>query len=123
MRCAEFAKKLKDLRKDRHVSQRELAEYLHLTPNSICEWENLRSEPSIDLLIKLSNYFQCSLDYLLGREDDFGNIVVQGTEDPFFTTPQEQEFIIKLRSLSSSTREMILHVLDNAVQVEKHTSS
>lgn len=123
MRCAEFAKKLKDLRKDRHVSQRELAEYLHLTPNSICEWENLRSEPSIDLLIKLSNYFQCSLDYLLGREDDFGNIVVQGTEDPFFTTPQEQEFIIKLRSLSSSTREMILHVLDNAVQVEKRTSS
>lgn len=123
MRCAEFAKKLKDLRKDRHVSQRELAEYLHLTPNSICEWENLRSEPSIDLLIKLSNYFQCSLDYLLGREDDFGNIVVQGTEEPFFTTPQEQEFIIKLRSLSSSTREMILHVLDNAVQVEKRTSS
>ena len=123
MRCAEFAKKLKDLRKDRHVSQRELAEYLHLTPNSICEWENLRSEPSIDLLIKLSNYFQCSLDYLLGREDDFGNIVVQGTEEPFFATPQEQEFIIKLRSLSSSTREMILHVLDNAVQVEKRTSS
>lgn len=123
MRCAEFAKKLKELRKDRHVSQRELAEYLHLTPNSICEWENLRSEPSIDLLIKLSNYFQCSLDYLLGREDDFGNIVVQGTEEPFFTTPQEQEFIIKLRSLSSSTREMILHVLDNAVQVEKRTSS
>ena len=123
MRCTEFAKKLKELRKDRHVSQRELAEYLHLTPNSICEWENLRSEPSIDLLIKLSNYFQCSLDYLLGREDDFGNIVVQGTEEPFFTTPQEQEFIIKLRSLSSSTREMILHVLDNAVQVEKRTSS
>lgn len=119
MRCAEFAKKLKELRKDRHVSQRELAEYLHLTPNSICEWENLRSEPSIDLLIKLSNYFQCSLDYLLGREDDFGNIVVQGTEGSFFTTPQEQEFIIKLRSLSSSTQAMILRVLDNAVQAEK----
>lgn len=118
MRCAEFAKKLKDLRKDHHVSQRELAEYLHLTPNSICEWENLRSEPSIDLLIKLSNYFQCSLDYLLGREDDFGNIVIQGTKEPFFTTPQEQEFIIKLRSLSSTTKTTILQVLDNAVRLE-----
>lgn len=77
----------------------------------------------MDLLIKLSNYFQCSLDYLLGREDDFGNIVLHENENTFQTTLQEQEFITKLRSLSSSTREMILHVLDNAVQVEKRTSS
>lgn len=116
-------KNLKIRRKELGLTQLQIAKMLNVSQQCYSDYENEKTDPDLNTLSKLADLLTVSIDYLLGREDDFGNIVVQGTEEPFFTTPQEQEFIIKLRSLSSSTREMILHVLDNAVQVEKRTSS
>ena len=49
-----FSIRLKELRKENKVTQKDLAKYLNLTANSICEWENSRSEPSISSLSKIS---------------------------------------------------------------------
>lgn len=75
----EFSERLRELRKEKHLTQRELAQYLGLTANSICEWENRRSEPSISSLLKMSVLFETSIGYLIGQEDDFGNITVQSS--------------------------------------------
>lgn len=115
--------RLKELRLEKGMRQKDVAEKIGVSPQSYNFYENWVNKPDPETLIKLADLFEVSLDYLVGRADDFGNIVNQSNEESFFTTLQEQEFIIKLRSLSSSTREMILHVLDNAVQVEKRTSS
>lgn len=115
--------RLKELRLEKGMRQKDVAEKIGVSPQSYNFYENWVNKPDPETLIKLADLFEVSLDYLVGRADDFGNIVNQSNEESFFTTPKEQDFLIKLRSLSSSTREMILHVLDNAVQVEKRTSS
>ncbi len=68
----EFAKQLKDLRNSIQYTQKQLAEYLGLSANCVCEWEKGRSEPSLSTIRKLAAFFDVSADYLLGLEDDFG---------------------------------------------------
>ena len=70
----EFSETLKYLRNSTQCTQKKLAEYLGLSANTVCEWEKNRSEPSIQTIRKLAEYFDVSADYLLGLEDDFGAI-------------------------------------------------
>ena len=65
-----YSNRIKELRLEKGMTQKELAGLLDLTPNSICEWEKGRSSPNIDLLIKLSEIFEVSIDYIIGLEDD-----------------------------------------------------
>lgn len=62
-------RRLRDLREDRDLLQRELAEYLQCTPNCYSHYEQgIRSVP-IDVMAKLADYYGVSVDYLLGRTD------------------------------------------------------
>ena len=61
-------KNLKTLRKQKGISQRDLAEILMVSQQSINKYENHNVEPDIETLIKMADYFQVSLDYLVGRE-------------------------------------------------------
>jgi len=61
--------KLKTLRKESNLSQKQLAQALGTTNSSICDWECGRTEPDIEMLIKISKYFSVTVDYLLGLED------------------------------------------------------
>ncbi|WP_252898234.1 helix-turn-helix domain-containing protein [Apilactobacillus ozensis] len=58
----------KNERKNKNVSQSEVAKYLHVSRNTISNWENERSYPDIDSLVKISDYYNVSLDTLL-KED------------------------------------------------------
>ena len=89
--------RLKELRIERGYTQKELAEGIQTTADSIYSWEKGRSEPSIETLVKLADFFECSIDYLTGREDDFGNIVLP-TAAPNLSQ-QEQGIIVAFRSL------------------------
>ena len=66
--------KIKELRELKGYTQQELAEMLSRKKASICDWEKGRCEPSIFDLIKLADIYECSIDYLIGRENDFGII-------------------------------------------------
>ena len=61
--------RLKTLRTERKLSQKQLAVDLKTTNSSICDWENGRSEPNIETLINIAKYFNVTTDYLLGLED------------------------------------------------------
>ena len=61
--------RLKALRKSRHISQLKLAIDLGMNQNSISRYENLEREADYNTLIKFADYFDVSLDYLLGRKD------------------------------------------------------
>ena len=60
---------LKALRIERHIGQNELAKTLDLSNASISYWENGKQEPSASALFKLAQFFDVSVDYLLGLED------------------------------------------------------
>lgn len=57
--------KIKLLRKEKKITQEELAEYLHISSQAISKWETGASSPDIDLLPKLAIFFGTSLDHLL----------------------------------------------------------
>ena len=58
-----------DLRKSKELTQKELAQKIGYTNSTICDWEKGRSEPSIEALNNLADFFDVSVDYLIGRVD------------------------------------------------------
>ena len=62
--------RLKELRKKRGISQVRLAMDLNTSQNSISRYENGEREADYDTLIAFANYFDVSVDYLLGRTDN-----------------------------------------------------
>lgn len=61
--------KLKELRKKKKISQLKLAMDLGMNQNTVSRYENLEREADYATLIKIADYFQVSVDYLLGRTD------------------------------------------------------
>lgn len=61
--------RLKKLRKEKNISQLKLAIDLNMNQNSISRYENCEREADYETLIKFADYFDVSLDYLLGRCD------------------------------------------------------
>lgn len=64
-----FVERLIELRKERNMSQRDLAKAIGTTQAAVSLWERGERTPDIDTLLKLANVFDVSTDYLLGRED------------------------------------------------------
>ena len=64
-----FTNKLKSLRKEKGVTQKQVAQGLEMKEEQYRIYENGRSLPGFENLIKLANYFNVSLDYLVGRTD------------------------------------------------------
>ena len=62
---------LKNTRKNEKLTAKELATQLNVSTSLIYEWEHGRANPSINELIKLANIFETSIDYLVGRTDEF----------------------------------------------------
>lgn len=65
-----FSEMLKFLREKRHLSQKEIAEYLGITRQAIALYELGKREPDYSILKKLADYFNVSVDYLLGGSLD-----------------------------------------------------
>ncbi len=59
--------RLKELRREKGISQLKLALDLHTNQNTISRYETGEREPSINDLIKIADYFNVTLDYLLER--------------------------------------------------------
>ena len=64
----QFNEILKGLRKAKNISQGVLAEKLNISLKTVSHWETGYTEPSITQLIEIADYFEVSLDELLGRE-------------------------------------------------------
>ena len=62
-----FARILQDLREDRDISRKDLALALNISVSTLGMYEQGRREPNIDMLIKIANYFDVSIDFLVGR--------------------------------------------------------
>lgn len=62
--------RLKNLREDRDIRQKDLAEYLHIRQNTYSQYENGQRQLPIDILIALAKFYNTSTDYLLGLTDE-----------------------------------------------------
>lgn len=65
----EFKSRLRELRLEKNVSQKSLAKIVNMSKMAISHWESGHSEPSIAQLIILSEYFDVTVDYLIGKTE------------------------------------------------------
>ena len=62
--------RIKSLRQKKGLSQQELAKLLFVNQTAVSQWERGVTNPSTDTAIALADFFDVSLDYLVGRSDD-----------------------------------------------------
>jgi len=65
-----LGQKLKELRSLKGLTQKELADKLHVSFQTVSKWENGENEPDIATLKELAALFNCSVDYLIGSENE-----------------------------------------------------
>ncbi|MFD3019492.1 helix-turn-helix domain-containing protein, partial [Streptococcus agalactiae] len=61
-----FPQKLKELRKEKKLTQTELASKLNISQKSYSNWETGKSEPNLENVVKLAKLFKTTTDFLLG---------------------------------------------------------
>ena len=98
--------RLKDLRISINLTQKELAQKLGCNQTAVGKYERGYLEPNIETLIKLAKIFEVSVDYLLGREDDFGNVTITGTAPAL--SNEEERLLKAFRKLDASERDKII---------------
>lgn len=108
-------KRLSELRKERKVSQAELAELLHISQQAICKYELGQSEPDIYTLKGMADFFHTSVDYLVEHESN-GNIESDGLEIKInheTVTRLEIAHLIAYRQLDSQYKEHIDNLIND----------
>lgn len=74
MNNANLSKNLKNLRKKNNLTQLQMSKILNLGSTTYQSYEQEVSEPNIEVLIKIANFYNISVDELLGRETDMLNL-------------------------------------------------
>ena len=101
---------LKLLRKRKGVSQQQLAEVIGSTQQSVNKYENHKVEPDIDTLIRIANFFDTTVDYLIGNTDkkSFGDTI-----EIFSLNFEEADFITRYRLLNENEKKSVLLIINN----------
>lgn len=94
--------RIKSLRLENHLSQAGLAQRIGSSQKAVDYWEKGTSEPTARFIIAMADCFGCSTDYILGREDDFGNINVDSD-----LKTDEKEIIEMYRSFSKDKKHQL----------------
>lgn len=102
-------KHLKELRKQHHLSQQKLADILHISQQSVYKYENDITSPDIETLIRMADYFNTSIDYLLEYTDISHKI--EPMKQNMLNT-EEQILIEKYRRLSPQHKTIVSMVID-----------
>ncbi len=98
---------LKELRAENGISMQELAAAINVSNASICKWENGITEPKVDYILRLSKFFNCSTDYLLGKTDEYAISKNDDNLSSIIVNAKERQLIITYRQLSEDKKILI----------------
>lgn len=113
-----FAKRLEWLLKFRNAKVDELAKYVGVKPPAIYALLRGDNFPSGHSLIKIAEYLNVSIDYLVGRVDDYNTIVAEDAEEPL-----KEEILFIRRSyqkLTDDERRVIRSLVKTLIEEEKN---
>lgn len=84
-----FGERLKELRLENELTQLELAKKLFISKSSICKYEKDNNFPEASLLQKIADYFNVSVDYLLGKSNVKSNNISKGKDELIYNKLKE----------------------------------
>lgn len=113
-----FAKRLKRLRKEAHLTQQDVADYFKTSPQSYAQWEKGQRSPSKESLEKLASYFGVSVSYLVGESDtiDYGAFEEQSTPTQLSDDKTFIERLKELRKQSGLTQQQLADIVGTTQQ-------
>lgn len=91
--------RLHELRKEKKFKQIEIANQINITQNCYSNYEKEKREPKIETLCKLADYYNVSLDYLVGREFD---------NEIGYITPEQKNVLLIIKKLNANNLNKIL---------------
>lgn len=99
---------LKKLRFESGISQKQLADFIGVSQQSVNKYENHNIEPDIEVMIKIADYFNTSVDYLIGHTDVRRKIEIMQTHE---LNAEESSIIEGYRTLSDIQKQCIATVI------------
>ena len=101
---------LRRLREEHHTTQRQLAEAIGVSQQSVNKYENQNIEPDIHTLIRIADYFGTTVDYLIGRTNECETVSL--TDNPMLSSA-EIDLIKRFRSLTPKQKKCVETVLES----------
>lgn len=106
-------KNLKILRTNRKLSQQKLADILHISQQSIYKYENDITSPDIETLKQMADYFETSIDYLVGYTD-IDHKIESTTKASL--NQNEQLLMDHYRQLTPRQRALVQSIIDSYLE-------
>lgn len=106
-------KHLKELRKQNNLSQQKLADILHVSQQSVYKYENNITSPDIETLIRMADYFNTSIDYLV-EHTDIPHKIEPVKEN--MLNEDETKLIERYRKMSSSQKKLVQAIAEEYIR-------
>ena len=101
---------LKILRTEFSITQKQLADVIGVSQQSINKYENHNIEPDIETLKRIADYFETSIDFLVGYSSERRKAGISSPQD---ISRQENSLIRKYRTLTQKEKQSIDLVIEN----------
>lgn len=95
--------RIRELRLEKGLRQKDVAEQLGVSAQSFSFYENWVNKPDPETLAKIADIFEVSIDYLLCREDEYGNLIQRIGAD---YSEDEEELIVRYRSFPEPLKKL-----------------
>ena len=101
---------LKALREAKKITQSKLGEYLGAKKSAISLWESGKRQPDQETLVRIANFFNVTVDYLLGRDSTPASVPAQ--EKNPANDPLTEQIMAKARIMNEEELRQLLRIMD-----------
>lgn len=98
-----FSERLKLLRKKSGLTQNDLAKYLYVTDKTVSSWEQGRTEPGLELMLKIADKLDCTVSYLLYGDNEKSDVETE----------------LKIRLTDDEYNKLLSHMDNNALFIRE----
>lgn len=109
-----FIEILNDLLEESNLNRKQFAEKSGIPYPTIIGWTTHNRLPDYTALIKIADYFNCSVDYLTGRQDYYGRDLYSGK-----ISQQETMLLNGYRKLDSENKDLIIRLVSKLAKTQK----
>lgn len=118
-----FGNRLQELRNEKSITQKTMAESLNITVPTLSHWECDYQEPSFKDLIMLSQFFNVTIDELLGVSDNFSTPTANVMGEGATLSEKEKALLEAFKKLLPETQDFILRTAQSFSQSDNNVKS
>lgn len=101
-----FLERFNELLNENYLNRKQFAERSGIPYPTVTGWTNLGRLPDYYALIKIADFFNCSVDYLMGRQGEYDT-----PPEPRGNSDDERDMLKNYRALSDENKQLINHLI------------